>query len=534
MSDLSLSGSPPFWGDENTLKISPQSANVLNSALTGVQSQLQEFFSSPTALERLDRVFEIANQNAANLLVQNGAAGIFDSMPHLQILNDAAMNGAQGAFSKTENTIYLADSLLGGDVRQVEEVLIEEIGHKFDVLLNPGWDTRGDEGELFKNVVLGLPLSDSELLRIQTEDDSSFVVIDNQQIAVEQAYNSTDVTGDGKADAIVSNNEGVYVRRSDGSKFLPNEKWTDIGYWGTKGTWFADVTGDGKADAIVSNNEGVYVRRSDGSKFLPNEKWTDIGYWGSRVTGFGDVTGDGKADAIVSNDDGVYVRRSNGSKFLPNEKWTDIGYWGSKGTWIGDVTLGYYGALSSLSESQWDQQSGDNNGFEQNPVGGGGDQRWKTDDRIEQIYTDLSNDIFGYRVPMTTGYAYDQSYYSYYGTWHAGLDMGANNGATIKAPLGGTVAWLSGSGDGNIFVEVNSDDGRQWVYGHLKSSSGLWTGKRINSGETVGIVGAQNHLHLEVENGQAYGNTQGAMTNQGTLLSATVSPLMAYWKWRNR
>jgi hypothetical protein len=103
MSNVFGSGSQPSWEDENTLNISPQSANVLNSALTGVQSQLQEFFSSPTALERLERVFEVTNQNAAHLLIENGAAGIFDSMPHLQIMNDAAMNGAQGAFSKTES-----------------------------------------------------------------------------------------------------------------------------------------------------------------------------------------------------------------------------------------------------------------------------------------------------------------------------------------------------------------------------------------------------------------------------------------------
>ncbi|MEA5579513.1 FG-GAP-like repeat-containing protein, partial [Anabaena sp. UHCC 0451] len=198
---------------------------------------------------------------------------------------------------------------------------------------------------------------------------------------------------------------------------------------------------------------------------------------------------------------------------------------------------GYYSQLNTFSESQWDQQSGDNNQFEANPLGGGGDQRWKTDDRIEQIYTDLSHTIFGYRVAMTAGYAYDQSYYNGLGKWHAGLDMGAGNGTTIKAAIGGSVAWISGSADGYVFVGINSDDGRQWVYGHLKSTSGLWNGKRINAGDTVGLVGYYGgapHLHLEVQNGHAYGNTQGAMTNQSTLLNVTVSPLLAYWQWRNR
>ncbi len=205
-------------------------------------------------------------------------------------------------------------------------------------------------------------------------------------------------------------------------------------------------------------------------------------------------------------------------------------------SWERAVPPGYYRDIS-LSETQWDQQSGDNNQFEQNPYGGGGDQRWKTDDRIEQIYTNLSQTILGNRFAMTAGYAYDQSYFTGQGKWHAGIDIGASYKTPIKAAIGGTVQWISGSGDGYVFAGINSDDGRQWVYGHLQSSSGLWKGKRINAGENVGLVGWYNgapHLHLEVENGLAYGNTQGAMTNRDTLLGVTVSPLMAYWQWRNR
>jgi hypothetical protein len=319
--------------DKNSLE-----PNSLNFALNQVQLKLQTFFATSTASEQLNQVFDVTDQNASNFLIANGKNGIFD-IPQLQILPDIAMNGAQAAFSLAKDTIYLADSLVGGSTLDIEKVIIEELGHKFDALLNPGMDTPGDEGELFKDIVLGLPLSQPELLRIQTENDFGTVVVDNQVISVEQAQkNSTDATGDGKADAIVANNDGVYVRRSNGSKFLPNEKWIDIPFWGSIGTGFSDVTGDGKADAIASNNDGVYIRRSDGSKFLPNEKWTDIGYSGTKGTWFADVTGDGKADAIVANNDGVYIRRSNGSKFLPNEKWTDIGYFGSKGTWFADVT----------------------------------------------------------------------------------------------------------------------------------------------------------------------------------------------------
>lgn len=46
--------------------------------------------------------------------------------------------------------------------------------------------------------------------------------------------------------------------------FSPNETWTSNPYYGNQaphGT-FADVTGDGRADAIVVNDSGVTVRRS--------------------------------------------------------------------------------------------------------------------------------------------------------------------------------------------------------------------------------------------------------------------------------
>lgn len=239
----------------------------------------------------------------------------------------------------------------------------------------------------------------------------------------------------------------------------------------------------------------------------------------------------------------------------PDSRWFRVTYQGKTG-WVASAVIygnppnssltptcpptngsGYYSALTSLSESSWDVQSGDDNQFEPNSPYGGGDQRWKTDDRIEQIYTDLSTSIFGKRIPMSSGYAYDTSYYNAFKKWHAGLDIAASYQTPIKAVIGGSVAWISGSGNGYIFVGINSDDGRQWVYGHLKSQGNLSKGKRVNAGETIGLVGWYSgapHLHLEVENGHAYGETNGAMTNRTQLLNATVSPLMAYWQWRNR
>ncbi len=297
MSNFLFPESQPSWEDNNPINIFPVSSNVVNIALTGAKSELQKFFASPTALEKLDRVFDITDPSAAHILIENSAAGIFEQIPHLQIVNDAAMNGAQGAFSQATNTIYLSDSLVRGDSLKVQEVLLEELGHKFDTLLNPGGDTSGDEGELFKQVVLGLPLSEPELLRIHTEDDSGTIIVDNQLIAVEQSYNS-----------LVSSSPGFTKNRGG---------WTDNN---TYPRLTGDVNGDGSADIVGLGETNVFVSfgNTNGTFGAPIASsppltrtlggWTDNNNY-PRV--LGDVNGDGRADIVGFGDTFVFVSFGN-------------------------------------------------------------------------------------------------------------------------------------------------------------------------------------------------------------------------------
>jgi hypothetical protein len=72
-----------------------------------------------------------------------------------------------------------------------------------------------------------------------------------------------DLTGDGKADAIVVNDNTVTVRLSAGSSFMANEDWTQGRFFGTRGTYFAHLTGNGKADKIaINDNAAVIARRA--------------------------------------------------------------------------------------------------------------------------------------------------------------------------------------------------------------------------------------------------------------------------------
>jgi hypothetical protein len=167
----------------------------------------------------------------------------------------------------------------------------------------------------------------------------------------EQVTAFADVTGDGWADGIAVNRDGVWIKRGLGT-CLPSctdyrlkaepEQWINGAYNGEKGTYFADVTGDGRADAIMVHENRVEVRRAlvhpfvgngGGYKFGNPEYWTDDRYYGNLgPLRFQDWDKDGDADAIVVNDSGITVRLSNGSRFDPN--WT--------------VTRAFYGDNNTL------------------------------------------------------------------------------------------------------------------------------------------------------------------------------------------
>jgi hypothetical protein len=65
-----------------------------------------------------------------------------------------------------------------------------------------------------------------------------------------------------------------------------NEDWTHGAFYGTRGTFFVDLTGDGRADAVAVNDDGVTVRRNTGHDFGPgsqaNEDWTHGSCYASR------------------------------------------------------------------------------------------------------------------------------------------------------------------------------------------------------------------------------------------------------------
>ncbi|XZG71319.1 FG-GAP-like repeat-containing protein [Chitinibacteraceae bacterium HSL-7] len=146
---------------------------------------------------------------------------------------------------------------------------------------------------------------------------------------------AVDVNGDGRADLVGINADGVYVALSTGTGFSAKQLW----YSGLNAAenWlqqndtprlFGDVNGDGKADLIGLGQDRVMVALSTGSGFASAVEWGSEFTKGSGWTSqnamprqLADVDGDGKQDLVGFGADGVYVALSTGSGFGGATKW---------------------------------------------------------------------------------------------------------------------------------------------------------------------------------------------------------------------
>lgn len=139
--------------------------------LSEISSQLQGFFTAPSAPVQLAQIYEITDLTAQQALIKAGSSKQLE-FPSIEVLSDEIMGSTRGAYATPGNKIYLNESLLATDNEDLlSNTLLEEIGHSFDPIFNPGGDSQGDEGELFQNIVNGNILSPSELKRIQREND---------------------------------------------------------------------------------------------------------------------------------------------------------------------------------------------------------------------------------------------------------------------------------------------------------------------------------------------------------------------------
>lgn len=90
-----------------------------------------------------------------------------------------------------------------------------------------------------------------------------------------------------------------------------------------------------------------------------------------------------------------------------------------------------------------------------------------------------------------------------WGSFHKGIDVGANGGTAVVAAASGQVVLSTYSDNGyGSYIIVQHADGSQTLYAHL-SERYVALGQYVNQGEVIGAVGCSgwctgNHVHFEI------------------------------------
>jgi Ca2+-binding RTX toxin-like protein len=163
---------------------------ILSQAQSQAQNTLQQFARQPNFVEQL----QVAFGNNFDVKIATGIAnqlqaGDFSLIPELRILSNGELGTANGAFAADINQILVSADFLSqhsNDINATTELLLEEIGHKLDTLLNGNTDTPGDEGAIFRLLATGQTLSPDILAGLRATDDQGTITLDDRSIQIEK------------------------------------------------------------------------------------------------------------------------------------------------------------------------------------------------------------------------------------------------------------------------------------------------------------------------------------------------------------
>jgi Ca2+-binding RTX toxin-like protein len=162
---------------------------LLSQSFTKATDTLQQFFLNIHSIYQLQVAFgNNFDPNIALGIATKVQAGDFSFLPSIEIRTVDELGGANGVYDSTNDRILVSSEFLAESIDRpnaIVNLLLEEIGHKFDRLLNGQVDSAGDEGAIFAAIVQGQTLSADTLAQLRSEDDHRILSIDGQQVSVE-------------------------------------------------------------------------------------------------------------------------------------------------------------------------------------------------------------------------------------------------------------------------------------------------------------------------------------------------------------
>ena len=178
--------------------------NIFGTALEKTNSILFEFFESSIYEQKIDEIFGSAGTNKEKFIERRD--NLKENLEKLDLLNrvislsSEMMGNAYGAFTGEGGngevpTIFVnTDWASNKSVDSITGVLLEEVGHAIDYLLNKDLDSSGDEGELFSRSLLEIPITKEDKERILEEDDDILVSYQGRTLTAEAALTSVSST----------------------------------------------------------------------------------------------------------------------------------------------------------------------------------------------------------------------------------------------------------------------------------------------------------------------------------------------------
>ena len=141
-----------------------------------VSMQMAASFGEDYKLDAADQFFD-------ELLMGTGV------LPKVKLVDDSVLAGNLGAYAASEDAIYLSRQLVEqaqdvGTIEPITDVLLEEFGHALDLRVNET-DALGDEGEAFRNAVLGLENETDSSIFLNSSADDGTINVKGQSLAVE-------------------------------------------------------------------------------------------------------------------------------------------------------------------------------------------------------------------------------------------------------------------------------------------------------------------------------------------------------------
>jgi RHS repeat-associated protein len=182
-----------------------------SQALQVVQEYLAQFAATDDFEKTIESIYGTKIDRVKLVTIrQQWLNGDFSIVSEIEIVVNGELGTANGAYAASldspsgtlrERILVSADFLTqhAADPQAIAGLLLEEIGHKLDRVLNGSVDSPGDEGAIFRLLVTGQTVSDEILAGLRAKDDRSVIMLGAQAVEIEKQ----DFTGTGGKDSIV-------------------------------------------------------------------------------------------------------------------------------------------------------------------------------------------------------------------------------------------------------------------------------------------------------------------------------------------